>query len=430
MAASARYIDDCKILEMEMQSAESSTDENQLEVVAGVGRFNSEFRNEPKLRSENTTDSEAIHRFYSDELIKRRFACRIIDVTALLCLIGIAVIYSALGLDTNSSTNCPQNIATCSAYYTQRYYYFNETGNYLYDTRSQEYACCMVFYCGVSFDDFIMDDYVKYDAPQAQLLRVFVFHLFLTYLVLTHALNYYCRVLEVRQRIPIIYMFPLLLLPGFAVYLVYQEANVYMTPYHAKFMVTICAVLSALVVLISRDSFENVLNVRKVLLELRSHKYDDNELIRKGKVIAVEVQSRDAAIQKILTAKTNLASLCSRLNLKLKIEVVYTLLVISTASLYLYFESGGEMFRGSVTVAIVNSFQLFFLSVLQITAFQDEIDLIESENKVHVIFKINFFGLKINSSLLMSMMYSNAVIVVGSIYSNLSSVSTDCKDFE
>jgi hypothetical protein len=40
MAASARYIDDCKILEMEMQSAESSTDENQLEVVAGVGCFN------------------------------------------------------------------------------------------------------------------------------------------------------------------------------------------------------------------------------------------------------------------------------------------------------------------------------------------------------------------------------------------------------
>jgi hypothetical protein len=203
-----------------------------------------------------------------------------------------------------------------------------------------------------------------------------------------------------------------------------------MTPYHANIFVTICALLSVLVVLISRDSFENVLNVRMVLLELRSHKYEDDELVREGKVIAVEVQSRDAAIQKNLAAKANLTSLCRRLNWKLKIEVVYTLLVISSASLYLYFESGGEMFRGSVTVAIVNSFQLFFLSVLQITAFQDEIDLIESENKVHVVFKINFFGLKINSSLLMSMMYSNAVFVVSSIYDNLRVVSTYCKYYQ
>jgi hypothetical protein len=217
MAAPPRYLDDTAdttMLEMGMQSAETVIDENQLEAVGGIGRFNSDFRNEPKLRLGNSTSSEAIHRFYSGEVSKRHFAYRTIDVLALLCLIGVAVVYSALGLDTNSSTTCAQNILICSAYYTQQYYYHNETGDYLYETKYQDYACCMSSYCGATFDDVIMDDYVKYDAPQAQLLRVFVFLLFVTYFVLTHALNYYCRVLEARQRISIIYMFPLLLLPG------------------------------------------------------------------------------------------------------------------------------------------------------------------------------------------------------------------------
>ena len=350
-----------------------------------------------------------------------------------LIMLTFLLVYLLVDIDTNKNCNCEyyyeQAIKLCDgtrllkpafAYYAmlsdscQKHVYEEEYWNgttFVYNCSSTSFSANDDY----KMDYSLADDYLpKYDRSfnidnRIIAIIVFIFNLSLTFHLNSMSLRDY-SLLNIKKAV----LLSISVVPTISVLMVNQVAQRYIE--NISNIDTYFGLLSVIVIIISYQAILNSRSVSKIMQELRSNKFTQSNLISTQLEDDFTYQDRIVAIEKYLLGKENLKALQLRLKVKMTVTMIYTA-IIGVIYTYDMYHSIRQLTRSTIVFVILNSLQLLYVSILQVTTFNDEVACIESENKITVNLNVNVFGFTIGTSQLASIMYATTTDIIRNLYS-------------
>jgi hypothetical protein len=264
------------------------------------------------------------------------------------------------------------------------------------------------------------DIYYQYDTEAAVGVRYAIFCLFIAYAIITEFLN---RILEDVDKIARVEIKPSMAalaipLPILAVVVSRYTIRWYIQDLHkVNYAIAEMILLAVIVVLISFKSIRNIDALDKYLEAYRSYRSSPITL-EADNLVSFGLRTKDEVLINLLNNRFILKDVSTRLLYKLWFEVIYT--VVFSMMFFLSIEewSRGETVRYSVLMAGVMSIQLLVVSVWQITRFNDEIALIESENEVVTKLKVTLCGIAPSTVMLASFSFSLLTDILWKSFNN------------